>query len=59
MNRQRRKLSAAFKAKAAIEAMKERKTVSELAAEFEVHPAQVSAWKRGFLERSARFLRAK
>ena len=53
MNKQRRKLSAAFKAKVAIEALKERKTVWALAAEFEVHPTQVSAWKREFLEHSA------
>jgi transposase len=59
MNRQRRKLSAAFKAKVAIEALKERKTVSELAAEFEAHPTQVSSWKREFLEHSASVLRVK
>jgi transposase-like protein len=40
---QRRKLSAALKAKVAIEALKEPKTVSELAAESEIHPTQVSA----------------
>ena len=32
--------------------LKERKTVSELAAEFD-HPTQVSTWKREFLEHSA------
>jgi transposase-like protein len=53
MNRQRRKLSAPFKAKVSIEALKERKTVSELTAEFEVHPTQVSSVKREFLERNA------
>jgi transposase len=34
-------------------APKERKTVSELAADFEIHPTKVSAWKREFLERNA------
>lgn len=33
--------------------LKERKMVSELAAEFEVHPTQISAWKPVFLEHSA------
>jgi transposase len=53
MNKQRRNLSAAFKATVAIEALTERKSVSELAAEFEVHPTQVSSWRREFLEHSA------
>ena len=37
----------------AIEAIKEQRTISEPAQEFEVHPNQVSQWKREFLERSA------
>ena len=37
----------------AIEAIKEQRTISELAQEFEIHPNQVSQWKREFLERSA------
>jgi len=53
MNKQPRNLSAAFKATVAIEALTERKSVSELAAEFEVHPTQVSSWRREFLEHSA------
>ncbi len=53
MSRTRRKFSSAFKAKVAIEAIKEQRTISELAQEFEVHPNQVSQWKREFLERSA------
>ncbi len=53
MSRTRRKFNSAFKAKVAIEAIKEQRTISELAQEFEIHPNQVSQWKREFLERSA------
>jgi transposase-like protein len=42
MSGTRRKFSSAFKAKVAIEAIKEQRTISELAQEFEVHPNQVS-----------------
>lgn len=48
----RRKLSAAFKAKVALEAIKGQKTVNEIASEFEVHPNQVSAWKKKMIESS-------
>lgn len=49
MAKTRRKLTAAFKAKVAIEALKERETLSALAARFEVTPAQISAWKKEFV----------
>jgi transposase len=49
----RRKFTAAFKAKVAIEAIKGEKTLGEIAAEFKVHPNQVSAWKKLLLEGSS------
>ena len=49
MKRKRRKFSAAFKAKVAIEALKERLTLSELAERYEVHPNLISKWKQEFL----------
>src|SRR5690625_7244444 len=49
MKRTRRKFSAKFKATVAIEALKEQKSLSELATHFEIHPNQISKWKRKFL----------
>jgi len=42
MKTSRRKFSGAFKAKVAIEALKERETLSELSKKFEVHPTIIS-----------------
>lgn len=54
MKRTRRKFSATFKANIANEALKERQSLSELATRFEVHPNQISTWKREFLEHAER-----
>ena len=42
----RTKRSPDFKRKVAIEALKERETISEIASRYEVHTVQVSQWKR-------------
>jgi transposase len=52
MKQSRRKFTSKFKAMVAVEALKERQSLSELATKFEIHPTQVSAWKREFLERA-------
>jgi len=49
MKRTRRTLSSEFKAKVALEAIKEIKTVSEIAQQYQIHPNQVSHWKKDFL----------
>ena len=53
MKRNRRKFSASFKAQVAIEALKERETLSELALRYELHVNQISQWKKEFLEKSS------
>jgi transposase-like protein len=46
----RKRHDPAFKAKVAMEALKGIKTLSELAAEYDVHPVQISAWKKHLVE---------
>jgi transposase len=49
----RRKFSAEFKAKVALEAIKNEKTLAELGHQFEINPVTISKWKAEFLERMA------
>lgn len=50
MKKQRRKHTAEFKARIALEAIRGVKTISEIAAEFEIHPVMVGNWKKEMLE---------
>lgn len=49
----RRNFTAEFKARVALEAARGVRTVNEIAAEHELHPAQVSQWKKDLLEGAA------
>jgi transposase-like protein len=51
--RSRRNHAPAFKAKVALAAIRHEGTIAELAKRFDVHPAQVTAWKDQLLARSA------
>ena len=46
----RKRHPAAFKAKVALEAAKQTKTVAELAKAYQVHPVQISQWKKQLLD---------
>ena len=48
--RKRRTLSAPFKFRVALEAARGLKGINEIAAEHQVHPNQVSAWKKELLD---------
>lgn len=53
MGKKRQRHSSAFKAKVALAALQERKTVQELASQFGVHPTMIHGWKKRLLEGAA------
>lgn len=46
MTKRRKKHSASFKARVALEALKERKTASQLGSQYELHSTQITHWKK-------------
>ena len=47
--KKRRKYTADFKSKVALDALREREPVHEIAKRYQVHPTQVSEWKKALL----------
>lgn len=50
MGKKRRKFTDKFKANVALDAVRGAKTLTELATEYQVHPNQISQWKKQLLE---------
>lgn len=51
--RTRRKFSADFKTKVVLESLKEKHTMEELARKYELHPNQITIWKKEFLSNAS------
>lgn len=49
MGKKRRRFTDKFKAEVAVEAIRGIKTITELASEYQVHPNQISEWKKQLL----------
>ena len=49
MTKKRKKYSQQFKFKVALEAVKELRTINEIASAYDVHPTQVNTWKKQLL----------
>lgn len=51
--KQKRKFSSDFKAKVAIEALKEHLTIEDICKKYDLHPTQVNNWKKAFKENAS------
>jgi len=54
MSNLRRKFSATFKAKVALEALQERETIEFLSKKHDVHPNQIMRWKKELTDSSSK-----
>jgi len=59
MKRKRRHLSAEFKARVATEAIKEEKSIQQIAQQNDIAPTQVSAWKKELQDRMSEIFERK
>lgn len=53
MSKKRRKFSKELKFQIVLETIKGQRQIAEIAAEYQVHPNQISNWKKQFLEKGA------
>ena len=51
--------TSAFKKKIALEALREEKTMAQLASQYSVHPVQVARWKKELIEGAERIFEHK
>ena len=49
----KRTFDSGFKTRVVLEVLKEGKTISEIASQFDVHPNQMTQWKKDFLENAS------
>lgn len=53
MEKSKRTFTAEFKTKVVLEVLKERNTIQEIARKYELHPNQISVWKKAFLDNAS------
>lgn len=58
MLKKRARYNDEFKSKVAIEALREQKTINEIAGQYQIHANQVSAWKKQLLEGAGKIFEA-
>jgi transposase len=51
--KQRKKHTSGFKTKVVLEALQERETIQEIGKKYEIHPNQISTWKKQFLSQAS------
>ncbi|MFN0031375.1 MAG: transposase [Flavobacteriales bacterium] len=52
--RERRQFNAEFKTRIVIESLRERETIQQIAQKHDVHPNQISQWRREFLDNATK-----
>ena len=50
--KKRRKFTAEFKSKVALEALREQQPIHEIGKRYQIHPSQVTEWKKSLLEQA-------